>query len=166
MNFLWRITLSCGIASLLLAGMATFFPAVCKSLGIDFWELPRLAREVERAEARYHAMDGETRKIFDRMERKDRLAEKLAEGDITLVQAAVDFRDIEKVKSNYAGALCLGMQCKSEDEALCRMMVAWTCSYLEDHNPQLLKVCGPKLEAELKLLLGRPGGVRLPRATD
>jgi hypothetical protein len=126
-----------------------------------FWqaEFATLKLEGEAAE-----LERERQLLLERTATFYQLEKDLADGRLTLVQAAAIFRDldrerrvppeIEKLRPLFPGA--------SDGERLCRQLIHIVKSGLELEAPARVAEVVERLEAELQELLARDGNVRLP----
>jgi hypothetical protein len=92
---------------------------------------------------------------------KDEVIRRLLDGRLTLPEAAAWFRSVNRpsrtgvdLLARYPGA--------SEEERLCRQVIAWAKARAESQSFSQAEVVGQRLEAELRACLEREGKVRLP----
>jgi hypothetical protein len=123
MTSLMRLALCAVAASGLLAGAVALDPPTAASLGVDFWSLPDLARQLHEGEQRAAALDRRDRAVLARLDEKLRLADDLLDGRKTLRQAAARFTELnaqapvmtEQVRSLFPG--------RTEEESSCRQVL-------------------------------------------
>jgi hypothetical protein len=147
--------------SALAAGL-TLWPGLARSVGLDFWDVPAvlnsLQQEAQREEQLMEGIDAAQRCTAA----KNKVAEDVATGRLTLLEGAARFRDLnwlnpgfnwERFRQTSPGV--------SDDERCCRQVLAYVAVVLRDRPNRGAAVRG-RLEAELKGRLER-GKLRLPR---
>src|SRR5262245_47765721 len=92
---------------------------------------------------------------------KDRAVQKLLAGQLTLLQAAAQYRDVEKGQPVTWGPR-IAATGPAEGERLCRMVIAMAKGWMEEHVPAQAAAETARLEAELEQHRGADGTVRLP----
>jgi hypothetical protein len=99
--------------------------------------------------------------LLQRFAVKDRAVQKLLGGQLTLLQAAAQFRDVEAAQPITWGP-DIAATGPAEGERLCRMVIAMARGWMEEHVPAAAADMTARLEAELEQHRGPNGTVRLP----
>jgi hypothetical protein len=153
---LLRQTLGAG----LLAVLAACCLALALSRGTDSWAPPAL--DGTDPDAGDRELDELSRAVQRRTAEKERMAAQVAEGRLTLPDAAARFRDLDRqpppfywdqFRHEYPG--------RSDEERHCREVISYVRA-LQD-GPDRGAAVAARLEAELRDLLDR-GDLRLPKA--
>jgi hypothetical protein len=92
---------------------------------------------------------------------KEHAVEDLLAGRLTLLQAAAQFRDLEK-SLPVTWAPRIAATGPAEGERLCRLVIGTAKSWMEEHVPAAAADMAARLEAELERHRGPDGTVRLP----
>ena len=92
---------------------------------------------------------------------RDRAVRSLLAGRLTLLQAAAQFRDVEKEQPVTWGAP-IEATGPGEGERLCRYVIAMANGWMEEYVPAAAAGMTARLEAELEQHRGADGTVRLP----
>jgi hypothetical protein len=98
--------------------------------------------------------------IFWACDQRAALATDLVAGRLTLVEAAAGFRAVQQIKEQYARAVPLYFLGKTEEERLCRQVLAYAVEQRRDEPDQAAVV--ERLRQELQERLDRDGAVPLP----
>jgi hypothetical protein len=96
------------------------------------------------------------------IEQRMALLSDLLAGRLTLFETAAGFRVVQRVKEKYFQPVALRFPGNTEEEQLCRQVIAYTETRLQDDPKQAAVVA--RLEKELQEHLDRYGRVRLPEA--
>jgi hypothetical protein len=99
--------------------------------------------------------------LLQRHSVKDRAVQKLLAGQLTLLQAAAQFRDVEKAQPITWGP-DIAATGPAEGERLCLMVISMARGWMEEHVPAAAADMTARLEAELEQHRGPDGTVRLP----
>jgi len=102
------------------------------------------------------------RQVFEhRIAVKDEVVRELVSGHLTLVQAAVRFRDVERdLPVSWAPTPPSGVP--EEDERMCRDVIRWARLWVSARLPAESASVVARLKVELEKLRGSDGVVRLP----
>jgi hypothetical protein len=96
------------------------------------------------------------------IEQRAALLSDLLAGRLTLFETAVSFRVVQRVKEKYLQPVTLRFPGNTEEEQLCRQVIAYTQTRLQDDPEQAAVVA--RLEKELQEHLDHYGRVLLPVA--
>jgi len=96
------------------------------------------------------------------IEQRTELLSDLLAGRLTLFETAAGFRVVQRVKEKYAQPVALRFPGNTEEEQLCRQVIAHTETRLQDDPKQAAVVA--RLGKELQEHLDRYGRVQLPEA--
>jgi hypothetical protein len=113
-------------------------------------------KEMQRQEQ----LDRRGQVIFWAIGKRSEIVSDLLAGRLTLFEAAAGFRAVEQVKAKYLPPLPLPFPGKSEEEQLCRHVIACVERRLGDKPEQA--TVGARLQKELQEHLERYGSVHLP----
>lgn len=98
-----------------------------------------------------------------RMTAKSRVVDRLLAGELTLLEAAAYFRELNDKPSNYPCAYRLAWPGDSDGEKLCRQVIEWATSRCKvTRTPSERDEITRRLENELDRLLCQGGPVELP----
>jgi hypothetical protein len=96
--------------------------------------------------------------------RRAALVSDLVAGRLTLFEAAAGFRAVQQTKERYVKPVPLSFLGKTDEERLCRQVLACVEQRLRDEPDQAAVVA--RLQQELEEHLGRDGTVHLPAPPD
>jgi hypothetical protein len=99
--------------------------------------------------------------LLERYAVKDRAVKKLLAGQLTLLEAAAQFRDVEAAQPVTWGPR-IAATGPAEGERLCRMVIATAKSWMEENVPAAAAHMTARLEAELEQHRRPDGTIRLP----
>ena len=100
--------------------------------------------------------------IARRIQEKDRIAGELIDGRLTLFEAAARFGRLNAEPPAPPLALSLFYPSDSEEERLCRQVIAWASRRLEKSDPDRANDLAGACEEELRRHKERHGTVVLP----
>jgi hypothetical protein len=107
--------------------------------------------------------DERCQQITHRVRMKEAIAQQVADGELSLIEAAVLFRRLRAAGSTYTDNSWQELPGNSEGEKLCRQVIFWVTSDLSGSpREDLLPALQTRLEKELERLLARDGVVHLP----
>jgi hypothetical protein len=160
MNFT-RAFLLVGAVLAALAGALYLFPGPAAWLGLDFWNVPELGLDMQKAEADAADMDRHSAETVRRLVAKEDTVREVQEGRLTLWQAAARFRELD---ATAPASVCRETARRfpdiSEDERCCRMVILWAAE-AEQRQPGGGTGLARRLTAELEDALRR-GRLPLP----
>jgi hypothetical protein len=158
MTGLLRLTFSALFLSTVLATAASVYPEGAVALGVDFWNLPALERQMAESERYSAELDEWGQAICTRLESKHRVTLDLLAGRLSLLQAAVRFRDLNAGGRHNPADLRNFFPGRSEAERVCRQVVCWVSEDSQATDPEQGLFLHGRLEKELQQLLasGRP----------
>jgi hypothetical protein len=158
MKSLPRCCLLCAItAQALLSGACSLQPERAARLYRDVWGVPDGEQQWETTRATVAL-----REVKDRIERRERIAESVAEGRLGLVDAASRFGALNATalpsplthRGQFAG--------DTEEERCCRQVMAWVKTRLEQKSTAQAEIVTERLEEELREHLRHEDKARLP----
>ncbi len=121
----------------------------------------RISMQVERE--RDSRLTQQFEELGRRIAAKDRIAERLLAGEVTLPEAAAVFDRLFERAGLRTEAL-RAYEGSSEGEILCRQVVAWVENKLSlERSPGEAEAVRRRLEAQLRKLLAERGTVELPQ---
>jgi hypothetical protein len=147
MHFLTRVTLT-ALATCTLFGLSSG-----ESPGwLDFKDMAALYRRFVGQRQRGEELADQEVRLHSRLRGKERVARDLAQGRLTLTQAAARFRELSAGTPEVQDAIDRVFRSGSEGEKLCRYVILWTERALEE-SPETARATGERLRAELDELL-------------
>jgi hypothetical protein len=160
---LLRVLTLLSLVVVLLVGVLWLTPSpLLAGLGLDWRDLPEVQRrrlaEAQRAE---DLKRGDDIVLKRTQERKEVIRQVLA-GQLTLLQAALCFRRLNRTPADLAVDVRRNFPAASEGESLCLQVIQWTETELTDRGETDL---GPvrRLRTELAEMLRRNGTINLPQ---
>jgi hypothetical protein len=155
---LLRFTVSALFLGTVLTGVVSAYPESAEALGVDIWNLPALERQVEQSERFDAELDEWGRTIFTRLDGKHRVTLELLEGRLSLLQAAVRFRDLNTLPRRNPVDLRDLFPGRSDAERVCRQVIRWASEEGRAIDPKRGESLQASLEKELQQLLacGKP----------
>jgi hypothetical protein len=145
-----RFTFSALFVSTVLAGIASFYPQWAVALGVDFWNIPALERQVEETERASNDLDEWGHTIFDRIVAKRRVTRDVLEGRLSLLEAAIRFRDLNAQRRPNPVSLRDAYPGRTDAERVCRQVISWVVAEAQFIDPQQAKTVVASLERELE----------------
>jgi hypothetical protein len=106
--------------------------------------------------------DADDLAVQRRILEKERVAQELVDGRLTLFEAATIFRRLNAAPPRSTAPLALYHPGDSEEERLCRHVIAWVRTRMVRRSPYLADVLASRLEEELSRHKARHGAVILP----
>jgi hypothetical protein len=106
------------------------------------------------------------REILRREAVKDRAANDLIDGRLTLLEVAALFRSLNAERVGPQADLALYYPGDSEEERVCRQAIRWTKREMARRYPERADALADRLEAELRRYKELRGAVVLPDVTD
>jgi hypothetical protein len=165
MKSLPRCCFLCAItAQALLSGACALRPERAARLYRDVWGVPEGEQQWDTSQRRSVRGDGTLSEVKDRIERRERIAESVAEGRLGLVEAASQFDELNATvppsprtyRGQFAG--------EAEDERCCRQVIAWVKTRLERKSTAKAEMVAERLEEELRAYLHHEDKARLPNS--
>jgi hypothetical protein len=152
------------ISALLVAlglGAAHTQPTWLARHGLDWWNLPELQRQTESEQARQAELARHFEIVNRRIRAKVMIVREVVAGQLSLLEAAAWFRDVNAADPDYACIQCL-FPGKTEPERLCRQVLSWARGELNDRPTSQAETIQQALEEEFEKLQKRPGGIHFP----
>jgi hypothetical protein len=159
-----KTVVSVSLAAGLVAGLVFWVGGVHQPLPADLAGLNSCAQSVlpdadgakERQRLQVVLNDA-----HERMAAKREAASEVIAGDLSLLEAAARFRDINAGAPNYRQRMALNYPDTSYEELLCRQVIAAVESVLEQQAPEQVDDVVEQLRQELRQHLERDGTVVL-----
>jgi hypothetical protein len=137
------------------AGLCPWLPGWLTAAGLDPWNAPALRRQVEANLREEAALTAQIAEAQDDIRAKDRLAEELAAGRITLADAIDRFEALVQARPAVADGLRFQYPDAATDrERVARHVVDYTRTRLADADQQ--SRLAARMASELALLFPRP----------
>jgi hypothetical protein len=152
MDFLTRVTLTTLTACTVLG---TTSKAPSSWLRLDFYEFMGRCRQIFQERERDGSLAESGQALQSRIQAKERIALDLAAGRLSLPQAASRFGALSEVTPNFWYSISKFHPSATRDERLCRYLIDWTESLLEDTDPSQVQAVGRRLTADLNERLRR-----------
>jgi hypothetical protein len=161
---LGRRFLGAGGALALPAGFLAWFLFQAPDLGTGGWDLLTLLRRLEDNRRAWEDLDERLAAAVRRTEAKRQVAEDVAEGRVTLTEAAARVRDLNRASPELRwGTYRRAYPAASDEERFCREVISLVCG-LAENDPERYLAVTERLEAELREYLDR-GPLILPEET-
>jgi hypothetical protein len=155
MDFLTRVTLTTLATCALLGATTGQRPAW---LRLDLSDLEKLCTNIFQERQRTGDLAEQESSLRGRIQHKLDVALALARGRMPLPQAAGHFRAWSNDQPEFWQAVECFSPSGTEGEKLCRYVIDWMRSHLEDRQPELVRAATRRLYAELdeRLRSGSP----------
>jgi hypothetical protein len=163
MNAWSRLLSTLGLLSACLMGLAHVQPRWYRSLGLDWEQLAEARRVLREERERSLGMDRKSEVIRRRIAAKERITDQLLAGRLTLLQAGALFRRLNEGPGGRQAVGLLAWPGESDGEKVCRQVIGWLHSRLQQSSPSQADEARRRLEGELAEHILRHGTVKLPR---
>jgi hypothetical protein len=157
MRLLTHVVLGLGVVGACGAGLHSLDPDRFQGLGDAVEILNILAREQRRVEA----IDARWQPVLGQMREREAVCSGLAAGHLSLVEAALRFRELYQVAVPEGPAEPMPYPGNSEGERLCREVIDYT-EFVFAGKPERSAALKARLTAELQAYLDRSGAITLP----
>jgi hypothetical protein len=128
MNRFMRVLSGVALAGAALTALNSTYPEWVSAVGLDFWPLPELRQECHDASRRLDLQEAQRAPLIARVETRCKIVEHVADGSISLFDAASAFREL-----NLQGfGTTVPRQIRKEfpdcsvEECLCHQVILWT----------------------------------------
>ena len=118
---LWSVLAALALGGL--AGISQAVPEWTEDSGIDFWNLPRLNRQLESQARRSEELDARFESTLSRIEMRQQVVNQLVAGHLSLREAAAKFREINQSVRQNAELVEAMYPNMGEDERYCRYVL-------------------------------------------
>jgi hypothetical protein len=143
-------------------GLWLFRPAWLHSAGLDFWNLADAERAVADAEQFGEEIEAVDHIVQERSATREIIIRDLLAEQLTLLEAAAQFRGLEVASPASARSL-QRIPARSEGERYCRQVLLWVRSTTQDWPRSHAEPILSRLEAELQAHMAEhDGDVILP----
>jgi hypothetical protein len=157
MRLLTHVAVSLGVVGACGAGLHTLDPARFGGLG----EVVQALNSLAEAQRRIEAIEARWQPILRRMRQREAVCTSLAAGRLSLLEAAVRFRQVQQEALRGHSEHCMPYPGNSEGERLCREVIAYT-ELAFAGEPDRCAALKARLDAELQALLNRSDAIALP----
>ena len=154
---LWSVLAALALAGL--AGISQAIPEWAEDSGLDFWNLPRINRQLELQARRSEDLDARFESALSRIEMRQQVLDELLAGQITLREAAAKFRELTLAVPKHAELIALHYPNMTEDEMYCRYVLDYLRRYTgldKEPTPAMIR-----LQREFEYARHQSGGVHL-----
>jgi len=147
-----------GVIALLLAvaGVSYAMPEWTTELGVDFWDVQTLNRQIEQDGRQIEDLDAKTMATVQRLREKTAIAADLVAGNVTLCEAATRYRNLNAAAPHVLATLRDHYPDCSDDERHCRNLLDFVGSE-RPPSPET-DACLKRCNAELDRLRRQDGG--------
>src|SRR5437867_908945 len=100
-----RVIVRCVVAGALVSGVtgvSAANPEWVADAGLDFWNLPRMSKELDRLQRHNEELEQQARAAMNRLTAKMDIVDEVYAGNLTLRQAAVRFRNLNTANPKFA----------------------------------------------------------------
>jgi hypothetical protein len=128
MNRLMRVLSGVALTGAALTALHCTCPAWVSSVGLDFWNLPDLYQECHDGSRRLAQQKAQGAPLLARIGARSKIVEGVADGSMSLFEAASAFRELNEQGSGTAVPIHIRQEFPdgSEEECLCRQVILWT----------------------------------------
>ena len=131
MKALVRLSLCTGLLGALVAGAGYACPALSARLGLRLEEWAALQHQLEESRRQSEQLDRQSAGVLRRLHAKQEVIEALKDGQLTLLEAAARFRDLDHTEPPVPPELFrLLFRYPSDAERWCRQVIG----FLENRN--------------------------------
>ena len=152
MDFLTRVTLTAFTTCVVLGTSPGARPAW---LRLDLNEVRALCQRICQEGERRGGLARVEKSIHSRIQRKEQIALALAEGRMSLPQAAARFGALSEATPAFRFTVSQIHPSGTRDEQLCRYLIDWMATLVRDTNPARADAAVRRLNAELDERLRR-----------
>ena len=149
-------TLAC--LGLALIALTVVRPGWASVVGLDLWNLPLLNGEIAEQENISARLDRQQIIVLARLAAKEEVLHELLAEQITLVEAAEEFRRLDQTPVESIQRAPEYSTGRTEGERYCREVIQWVRFEPEDNPPGRMERIARRLEAELEVYLSNHAG--------
>jgi hypothetical protein len=127
MNRFMRVLSGVALAGAALTALNRTCPEWVSVVGLDFWRLPELRQECHDASRRLDMQEAQRAPLLARVETRCKIVEQVADGSISLFDAASAFRELNLQGSGIAVPARIRQEFAdcSVEECLCHQVIEW-----------------------------------------
>lgn len=144
-----RIVLCLTVVAALTVGVAYAQPTWAVDLGLDFWNVLELDRNLAKSEHFGEWLDEKRHDMLERAEQKSKVVAQLIQRKITLAEATAQVLRICDDETLQIGCKGLSIAAKTRQERACRLLLYWADENLIDQPKQAAAVHA-QLEKEMQ----------------
>jgi hypothetical protein len=149
-----------------------FSPRWAHALGLDWQELLVTQRQLRQEQERALYLDQEGGVLQDRIRSKEEVAWRVADGRLSLPEAAAIFRELNAIPGYFSSDYRIltrrfpHLARTSEGEWLCRQVIARASEQLARVSAWRKQALAERLKAELRECLRQESTIRLPEVSS
>jgi hypothetical protein len=148
-----------GLVAAVLFGIAWAQPDLLACCGLNFAEISQYQEQEVREQQRRESMDRHHQVILRRIEAKNEVVRELTTGQLSLMQAARRFKDLDETPATCQDDYRRSYPGRSDGEKACRQVLRWVESHLETLTPSQADALRRRLDAEWHEGLRLGGGI-------
>ncbi|MFO0810631.1 MAG: hypothetical protein U0746_18545 [Gemmataceae bacterium] len=131
-----RFQLAAASLALATAGVAFAHPSLASELGLDFWNMPSLHQQIAHDKQFRIELERRDELSLRRIDMKEQIIRKLIGGKIELLEAAADFRALNRSHPEVMKVVRFVFAAPTEDETMCLNVIAFVDAWAQ-FNPSL-----------------------------
>jgi hypothetical protein len=131
-------------------GATSVWPTWANDLGLDVWNVPAMARQMENDKSHMADMEEADQAILRRMQVKDVIIGEVIAGRTGLLEAAVQFKALHSDDTCFHQMLSLYFEGRNPDERLCNCVREFVRQRLREVNPSRGEEISAALEREFR----------------
>ncbi|MFL5342970.1 MAG: hypothetical protein ACJ8F7_22795 [Gemmataceae bacterium] len=155
----FRLSRVVAAVALLVAAAIFVQPRILAQANLDFWNLPKLNREIEEIKEQKQELQAESNEVRRHITIKERLVLELAAGRMDLLEVASFFRNLNADHEEYMNVFRLRYAGHSDEECICLNVIDYASSTLSG-RPEAKAVI-KRLQSEFEQMCRR-GTLQLP----
>ncbi len=127
MNRLMRVLSGVALTGAALTALNRTCPEWVRDVGLDFWRLPELRQECHDGSCRFTEQEVQAAPLLARIGTRCKIVERVADGSISLFEAASAFRELNLQGSGTAVPVRIRQEFPdwSDEECLCHQVIEW-----------------------------------------
>ena len=145
--------------ALIVAAAIVLQPRVLAQANLDFWNLPKLNREIEEINEHQQELKAETDEVNRHIKIKQRLVRELAAGRLDLLEVASYFRNLNSDHEEYMQVFRQRYAGHTDEECICLNVIEFASATLSGRPDEMAVVKWLRSEFER---IRRRGVVQLP----
>jgi hypothetical protein len=127
MNRFMRVLIGIALTGAALTALNRTCPEWVSAVGLDFWRLPELCQECHDASRHHAEQEAQRAPLLARVGTRCKIVEQVADGSISLFEAASAFRELNLQGSGIAVPVRIRQEFAdcSDEECLCHQVIEW-----------------------------------------